>query len=75
MKRAADALVDAAAANDRERGDQLWAQIRKPYALAELNEAYTKGDTERAAALVDELNKMHAAPPARAKKGSGAANA
>lgn len=76
LKRAADALADAAAVNDRERGDQLWSQIRKPYALAELNDAYTKGDTEAANALVKELNDMHAAPAqARGKKGSGASNA
>lgn len=74
MKRAVDSLGDAAAMNDLELLEKLRKQIRKPYALAALNEAYTKGDTEAAAALVDELNRMHDSPVARGKKGSGAAN-
>lgn len=74
MKRAVDSLGDAAAMNDLDLLEKLRKQIRKPYALAALNEAYTKGDTEAAAALVDELNRMHDSPVARGKKGSGAAN-
>ena len=74
MKRAVDALGDAAAMNDLDQMEKLRKQIRKPYALAALNEAYSKGDTEAAAALVDELNRMHDSQPARGKKGNGAAN-
>lgn len=75
MKRAVDQLGDAAAVNDLELLEKLRKQIRKPYAMAALTEAYSRGDTEAAATLVDELNKMLDAPVARGKKGNGASNA
>lgn len=70
MKRAVDALGDAAAENDREQIEKLLKQIRKPYALAALTEAYGKGDTEAAAALVSELNGMLDKPVVSKKKGA-----
>jgi len=74
MKRAVDSLGDAAAMNDLDQMEKLRKQIRKPYALAALNDAYSKGDTEAAATLVDELNRMHDSQPVRGKKGNGATN-
>ena len=76
MKKAADSLIDAVAANDVDKTERLIIQIRKPYALAELTEAYTKGDTDAAASLVSELNRMQSiVPTAGKKKGNGGGNA
>jgi hypothetical protein len=75
MKRAVDQLGDAAAVNDLELLEKLRKQIRKPYAMAALTEAYSRGDTEAAAVLVDELNKMLDTPVQSKRKGNGASNA
>jgi hypothetical protein len=69
MRQAILSLGDAAASNDLESIERLRIQIRKPYALASLSEAYGKGDTAAAAELVAELNKMHDVPAAKRKGG------
>lgn len=75
MRSAVMALGDAAASNDLDQLEKLRKQIRKPYALAELNDAYSKGDTAAAADLVDELNRMIESAPTSAKKKGGSSNA
>jgi len=59
LRQSVISLGDAAAINDLDAMERLRVQIRKPFALAALNEAYGKGDTDAASLLVAELNKMH----------------
>ena len=61
-------FAQAAADNDKETLEALRVQIRKPQALAELNEAYTVGDTESASRLKAELDAMVGAPVATRKQ-------
>lgn len=51
-------LARAAATNDTATMAKLKVQIRKPYALDELNQAYNEGDSKRAESLTKELNAM-----------------
>ncbi|MCC7334421.1 MAG: hypothetical protein IT422_04975 [Pirellulaceae bacterium] len=51
-------LARAAATNDTATMAKLKVQIRKPYALDELAQAYNDGDAKRAEKLTTELNSM-----------------
>lgn len=74
LRKAVIALGEAAATNDLEAMERLRVQIRKPFAMESLNEAYREGNTTAAAVLVAELNKMHEATPAAKKKGGQQSN-
>lgn len=51
-------LARAAATNDTATLNKLKVQIRKPYALDELNQAYNEGDVKRVESLTKELTTM-----------------
>lgn len=51
-------LARAAATNDTAAMNKLKVQIRKPYALDELNQAYNDGDVQRVEKLTKELTGM-----------------
>lgn len=56
-------LARAAAMNDAAMMAKLSVQIRKPYALDALRQAYVEGDADKAAKLTAELNGMLLAKP------------
>lgn len=56
-------LARAAAMNDTAMLAKLSVQIRKPYALDALTQAYIEGDAEKAAKLTAELNEMLSTKP------------